>query len=228
MNSEGGVASLCAVECLFQEVAVPVDAEVQVEVFARVIGMFSSDSTDRRVVPRRPNGTWHVICEVAHHRAPVVAAAREPIIDLAGGSVAIVIGRRVLVAGKDFLSVAVRIKVTDMLCVAVSETGGAESLTIVVDDHRAEADLVASVPVDISNGIVVVALSIPGTSRRVAGPAPARGEVVRCRIHIEGYHLVAGVDTTCEEDTGLMTVEIRGAKEVLRTAVTIAVAPRLF
>ena len=120
----------------------------------------------------------------------------------------------------------IRIKVADMLCVTVSETGGAESLTIVVDDHRAEADLVASVPVDISDTIVMVSLSIPGASRSVAVPTPACGELMCRRIHVEGNHLVASIDATCEEDAGLMTVEIGRTEEVLRAAVTIAVAPR--
>ena len=189
--------------------------------------MIGRDSTDGRVVTRRADGTGHLVGEVAHHRAAVVAAAREPIIDLAGGSVAIVIGGRVLVAGKDFLSVAIGIEVAHMLGVAMSEAGSTESLAVVVDDHRAEADLVASVPVDISNRIVVVSLPVPGTARRVAVPAPACGELVCRRIHVEGNHLVAGVDTAGEEDAGLVTVEIRSAEEVLRAAVAVAVAPGL-
>ena len=57
----------------------------------------------------------------------------------------------------------VGIEISVVLGIAMSESCGRKSFSIVIDYHRAEAYLVASVPVDVCNGIVVIAIAIPRT-----------------------------------------------------------------
>ena len=54
MDAEGGVAHLSAVERFFQKVAVPIDAEVQIEVDLRVVDVLAGDGADGRVGHRAP------------------------------------------------------------------------------------------------------------------------------------------------------------------------------
>ena len=98
-------------------------------------------------------------------------------------------------------------------------------MAVVVDDHRAETYLVASVPVHVGDAIVVVALPVPGRAGRITVPAPALLQLVGRRIHVEGNHLVAGIDAACQEDARIATVQVGCAEEVLRRAVAIAVTP---
>ena len=44
-------------------------------------------------------------------------------------------------------------------------------------------------------------------------------------IHVVGHHLVASVDASCQEDAWLMSIQIRCTEEILRTAVSVAIAP---
>ena len=67
----------------------------------------------------------------------------------------------VFVAGEDFLAVAIGVEVAAVLGVAMSQTGGGESLPVVVDDHGAEDNLVAAVPVHIGDAEIMVALAKP-------------------------------------------------------------------
>ena len=48
-----------------------------------------------------------------------------------------------------------------MLSVTMSESSSGKSLTIIVNDHRAPYYLIASVPIYIDDGIVVITLSVP-------------------------------------------------------------------
>ena len=47
------------------------------------------------------------------------------------------------------------------------------------------------------------------------------------RVNIVGNHLVARIDAAGQEDAGLAAVQIRGAEEVLRGTMAVAVAPGL-
>ena len=107
----------------------------------------------------------------------------------------------------------------------MAQTGGGETAAAVVDDHRAEDNLVAAVPVYVGHLVVVVALTVPGTAGTVAVPAPAFGQFMGGGVYVVGHHLVAGVDAAGQEDAGLAAVEIGGAEEVFRGAVAVAVAP---
>ena len=49
-----------------------------------------------------------------------------------------------------------------MLGITMTKTGGRKAFAIIINDHRAEAYLITSVPVDIGNGIIVIALSVIG------------------------------------------------------------------
>ena len=145
-------------------------------------------------------------------------------IDFRRRRIAVVVARIVLHAGINLQAVNIRIEIAHMLGIAVSETSSGESLTVVVDHHRAKHNLVATVHIDIGYCIVVVALTLP-RAVAVVVPAPALRQLVGSGINVVGNHLVAGVDTACQEDAGLAAIEIRCTEEVLRTAVSIAVAP---
>ena len=174
---------------------------------------------------RAAHGTGIVVAEVVAHGTAVVVAAGMTVVDFRRGGIAVVVVGTVLVTGVDLLSVDVGVEVAVMLGVAVAQSGGGKALAIIVDDHRAEANLVATIPVNVGNGVVVIALTIIGRRRVITVPRPAGGQLVGLRIHVEGNHLVAGVDATCQEDTGLASIKIGGTEEVLRRTVAIAIAP---
>ena len=100
---------------------------------------------------------------------------------------------------------AVGVEVAAVLGIAMPEACGGKALAIVVDDHRTEHYLVASVHVDIGNAVVVVALCLPWTIG-IAGPAPALGQRMGARLYVISNHLVARVDASRKEDAGLVTI----------------------
>ena len=59
------------------------------------------------------------------------------------------------------MTVYVGVEVTVVLGIAVAEARCRETMTVVVNHHRAETDLVAPVPVHIGHAIVVIALTVP-------------------------------------------------------------------
>ena len=107
-----------------------------------------------------------------------------------------------------------------MLCITVSQSGGAESLAVVVYHHGTEDNLIASIPIDITNGEVVESVAKPWTAAIVGVPAPALSQLVGVGIYIEGTHLVAGVATASKKDAGLASVEIRCTEIVFGRAVS--------
>ena len=121
---------------------------------------------------------------------------------------------------------AVGVEVRAVLCIAMSETCRRESLAVVVDDHRAEAYLVASVPVHVGDTEVMVAVAIPGIAPPVIVlPLPVERQLMSGRVNAEGLHVVLGVASASQEDVGLASVQEGSAEVVLRRAVSIAVAP---
>lgn len=161
---------------------------------------------DERVVTGEADGTRYFIGKVAAHRPAVITAACQAIVNLRSSCVAVVVRWTGLVAGIHLLSVLVWVEVAPVLGIAMTEAGSAQSLAIVVDDHGTEADLVTSVPVDIGNRVVVVALAVPGRTRRVAVPAPALGELMGGRVYVESDHLMARVDAASHENAWFLTV----------------------
>ena len=131
----------------------------------------------------------------------------------------------VFITEEALLTVYVRIEIAMMLGIAMTEASRRETHAIVIDDHRAPDNLVATVPVDIHDGIVVVALPIPGRSCLIVSPAPAFLQLVGSGINIVGHKLMTGVDATTEEDAGFATIQIGRTKEILGRTVSIAVAP---
>ena len=111
-----------------------------------------------------------------------------------------------------------------MLSVTMTEACGRQSLTIVVDNHRTEYYLIATVHINVGNSIVVISLSLPRTIG-IVKPAPTLLQGVCSRVYIKGYHLMTGIDTTCKEDAWLLAIKIWSTEEMLSTAVTIAIAP---
>ena len=117
------------------------------------------------------------------------------------------------------------IQITHVLCIAMTKACRGEAFTIIINDHRSEYNLIASVEVDIGHTIVMIALSLPRTSRFVE-PSPALRQFVRCRVHIIGNHLVTSINASGQEDTGLATIKARRTKEVLRGTVAAIVLTR--
>ncbi len=145
-------------------------------------------------------------------------------IHLAGSGITVVIAWIILKAGIDFLPMNVRIEVATMLSIAMPQARCRKTFTVVVNHHRTKHNLVASVPVHVGYSEVVIALSLPRTICVVV-PSPAQLQLVSRRIHVVCHHLVARINASCQEDTGLVSIQIRCAKEILRTAVSVAVAP---
>ena len=123
------------------------------------------------------------------------------------------------------MTMRVRVEVAMMLSVTMTIACRREAVSVVIDDHRTVAYLVATVPVDISNGIVVIAVTVPRRAGGVAVPVPALGQLMSSRVNIQGHHLMTGIDTACKEDAGFAAIQIGCTKEVFRRAVAIAVAP---
>ena len=101
-----------------------------------------------------------------------------------------------------------------MLGIAVPEACRGKSLAIVVNDHRAEDYFVASVPINISHAVVVVALPFP-RAIGIACPAPALCQFMGGGIDVVGNHLVSGIDAASQEEAGMLSVEVWSAEEML-------------
>ena len=110
---------------------------------------------------RETYSTGNGVKEVAGNGTTVVVATLVAIIQLCRRQVAVVVIRMVLVAEETFLPVYIWVQVTVMLCIAMTKPGGGEALAVIINDHSAKHNLVASIPVDIHDGIVMVTLSIP-------------------------------------------------------------------
>ena len=111
-----------------------------------------------------------------------------------------------------------------MLSISMTETCCRQSLTIIVDNHRAKHYLIAAVHINVGNSIVVISLSLPWTIG-IVKPAPTLLQCVCCWVYIISYHLMTSVDTTSQEDAWFLTIKIWSTKEMLCTTVTIAIAP---
>ena len=104
-----------------------------------------------------------------------------------------------------------------MLGVAVTETGCRESAAVIVDDHRAKADLIAAVPVDVGNTEVMIAVTVPGIAPAVVvGPLPIERELMGGGIDAEGLHVVLRVTAAAEEDERMTAIEERRTEIVFR------------
>ena len=169
--------------------------------------------------------TGNSVIEISGKSTTGIVGICHTIVYLARCGVTIVVGGIVLVAGKHFLTVYVRIKVAHVLGVAMTETCGGQSQTIVVNHHRTPYYLVASVPVDVGDRVVVVALSIPRRTRLVVSPSPSHVESMCSRVNVVGNKLVTSVDASSQKDARMLTVEIWRTKEVLAASVSVAVTP---
>ena len=206
---------------------VPIDAEVDSHAqIGESVNVVVYDTADGCVVTAETHGTREVVRKVASYRTSIVIGTGLAIIDLRCRGVTVVVVGVILVAGKCLLTMDIGIEVSHVVGIAMTESCGRKAESIVIDDHRTEDDLIASVPIDVGNGVVMIALSVPRTGR-VAIPAPTLHELVGSRIDIEGNELMTRVDTTTQEDAGLLAIEIGCAEEVLRTAVAITIAPSI-
>ena len=121
---------------------------------------------------------------------------------------------------------SIGIQIANVLSIAVTKASSRESLAVVVDDHRAEDNLVAAVQVDVCYAVVMVSLSLP-RAVGIVEPAPALLQLVGLRVYIIGNHLMTGIDAAGQEDARLASIEIGSTEEVLRGTMAVAVAPSL-
>ena len=112
-----------------------------------------------------------------------------------------------------------------MLSIAMTETSSGKSLAIIVNNHRTPYYLITSIPIHIGYDIVVITLTIPRRTLLIVGPLPANIQRMSIRIHIVCDELMAGIDTTTQEDAWMLAIQIRSTEEVLAAAMTIAITP---
>ena len=110
-----------------------------------------------------------------------------------------------------------------MLGIAMAQTGSVKTFAVVIDNHRTEADLIATVPVHIGNAEVVVALS--AVRPALALPLPVQRQLVGRGVHRKSLHVVLRIAASSQVDVGLPAIQEGCSEVVLRRAVTIAVAP---
>ena len=102
-----------------------------------------------------------------------------------------------------------------MLGITMTKARGRESIARIVNDHRAEYDLITSVHIHIGNGEVMETITKPRRIAVVAIPAPTLRQLVGLLVHIEGTELMTRVTTTSQEDAGITTIQIRCTKVML-------------
>ena len=174
---------------------------------------------------REAYGTGYGVQEIARNGAAVVVSAFVAVIQFCRCQVAVVVVRMVLIAEEALLSVYVGVEVAVMLRIAMSQTNGRKPLAIIVNHQTAKDYFVAPVPVDIHNGIVMVALPIPGRTGLTVRPAPAFRQLVSGGVDIQRHKLMTGINAASQKDAGLASVQIGGSEEMLGGTVTIAVTP---
>ena len=170
-------------------------------------------------------GTRNVIIEITSQAATIIIGICLTIIYLAGSCITIVVGWIILITSEHLLTMDIRIKITYMLGITMTETSSRKSLTVIVNNHRTPYNLITSIPIHIGNDIVVITLTIPRRTRLVVGPLPANIQRMSIRIHIVCDKLVAGIDTTTQEDAWMLAIQIRSTEEVLTAAMTITITP---
>ena len=102
-----------------------------------------------------------------------------------------------------------------MLGITMTEASGRETHTIIIDYETTEHDFVTSVPVNIGNAIVMVALSVPWRAFLIVHPTPTLRELVGVLVNIKGNELMTGIDTTSYEDAWITSVKVWCAVEEL-------------
>ena len=83
-----------------------------------------------------------------------------------------------------------------MLGIAVTKASSGKAIAGIVDHHRPEHNLIASVAVYVSNGKIVEAVTEPRRLGVVAVPAPALCQFVSLLVHIQGAEFVACIAAT--------------------------------
>ena len=77
------------------------------------------------------------------------------------------------VAGKLFQSLSVRIEISTMLRITMSQSCGTKSLAVIIYHHLSKDDFVSSVHIYISNGKIMISIAKPCTTQII--PAPSLG-----------------------------------------------------
>ena len=171
------------------------------------------------------NSSREIIIEITCQATTIIVGISLSIIYLAGCCITIVVGWIILITSEHLLTMDIRIEISYMLGITMTETCSRESLTVIINHHRTPNNLITSIPIHIGNDIVVVTLTIPRRTRLVVGPLPADIQIVSLWIHIVCDELVAGIDTTSQEEAWMLAIQIRSTEKVLATTMTIAITP---
>ena len=233
----GTVGAILRVEYLVEQVAIPVNAVVQIGVAARhsvTVGVY-------HLVARKPNDTRRhasslsagiEVGEVAGQSPTIVATVALAIVELTCSGVPIAIALSAFLTGELLKPPTIRVEVSTMLSIAVPESCGGQSVARVVENHGAVDNLVASVHINVGNGEVVEAVAKPRRAAFVAVPTPDDRQLMRGRVHVQRASLDSGVATAPEEDAGLAAIDIGSANIMFLHAVSqvapyVSVARRL-
>ena len=108
----------------------------------------------------------------------------------------------------------------------MTEACSGQTMTVVIDDHRAIDNLITTIQVNVGYTVVVVTIGIPRvTPTTIVRPMPTFCQGMCAGIDIVGTHLMLRVDTTSKEDAGGLSIKVGSTEEIFRGAVTIGVAP---
>ena len=216
---------LCIIKTLLQKITIPINTEVHAKSIGIGTHMIICDRRDRSIVCTMTNSSREIIIEITCQTTTIIVGISLSIIYLAGCCITIIVGWIILITSEHLLTMDIRIEISYMLGITMTKTCSRETHTVIIDNHRTPYYLITSIPIHIGNDIVVITLTIPRRTWLVVGPLPANLQVVSLWIHIVCDELMAGIDTTAQEDAWMFAIQIRSTEEILAAAVTIAITP---
>ena len=147
---------------------------------------------------RNTDGTRVAVIEITGHATTVVTTAASGIAQCLSGSVGISDSgnHSTLQTDKLLQAPTVGVEVAAMLGVAVAVSCSSQTIARIIDDHRAEDNLVATVAVDIGDSIVVETVAKPGRTTLIAVPAPQLGQFVGLLVNAKRAELMTRIGTT--------------------------------
>ena len=102
----------------------------------------------------------------------------------------------------------------------MSVTCSRKTKTCIVNHHRTKNDFIASVHIDVGNGVVVETVTKPRRTTIVAVPAPELSQFVSLFVYTKCTELMTCICSTSEEDARIASIKVRGTEIVLLHTVT--------
>ena len=180
IDSSAFTAGTRRIHHLVEQVTIPVNALVKMAPVHSVLNT-TINKRCRLILGTRDdarlggsaNRTRIVVGEIAAKGTSVIARSLQAIINLACSSIIIGTGRMGFVAGKLFQSLSVRVEISTMLRITMSQSCGTKSLAVIIYHHLSKDDFVSSVHIYISNGKIMISIAKPCTTQII--PAPSLG-----------------------------------------------------